>query len=74
MPRRSGSTARRQRHTTSASHGASVMKCCNAWYEPGSVTRANIADIDLRGLSPSRPSTYCRSDTRCARCPKQPLN
>jgi hypothetical protein len=38
------------------------------------VTRASIADIDLRGLSLSNPSTYCRSDTRCARWPKQSLN
>ena len=29
----------------------------------GSLTRVSIADIDLRALSPNRPSTYCRSDT-----------
>src|SRR5258706_14797704 len=50
MPVRSGVTARNRRHSTVASHGACVMKCWNAWYEVGSLTRANIADIDLRAL------------------------
>ena len=59
---------------TSASHGACVMKCWNAWYDVGSLTRASIADIDLRALSPSSPSTYWRNDTCCARWPKQSLN
>ena len=31
------------------------MKCWNAWYDVGSLTRASIADIDLRALSPSKP-------------------
>ena len=51
------------RHTRSASHGASVMNCWSASYDAGSVTRANIADIDLRGLSLNSPSTYERNDT-----------
>ena len=38
-------------------HGASVMTCWNAWYDPGSVTRGSIASIDLRGLSLSNPCT-----------------
>ena len=68
MPRRAGVTARRRFHTTSASHGAYVMKCWKAFlYVVGSLIRASIADIDLRPLSPSRASTYCRSDTCCAR-------
>jgi hypothetical protein len=50
------------------------MKCWNAWYDVGSLIRSSIADIDLRALSPSRPSTYCRNDTCCARWPKQSLN
>ena len=49
------------------SHVACVMKCWKAWYDVGSLTRASIADIDLRALSPSRPSTYWRKDTCCAR-------
>ena len=67
MPVRSGITARNRRHSTVASQGACVMKCWNAWYEVGSLTRASIADIDLRALSPSSPSTYWRNDTCCAR-------
>ena len=67
MPVRSGTTARRRRQTTSESHGAWVMKCWKAWYDVGSLTRASIADIDLRSLSPSSPSTYWRSDACCAR-------
>ena len=63
IPVRCGTTARRRRHTTSASHGACVMKCWNAWYDVGSLIRSSIADIDLRALSPSSPSTYWRSDT-----------
>ena len=39
------------------------MKCWNAWYDVGSLIRSSIADIDLRALSPSSPSTYWRSDT-----------
>jgi hypothetical protein len=74
IPVRSGTTARSRCHTASASHGACVTKCWNAWYDVGSLIRSSIADIDLRALSPSRPSTYCRSDTCCARWPKQSLN
>ena len=50
------------------------MKCWNAWYATGSVTRASIACIDLRSLSLKTPCTYVRRDNTCARWPKQLLN
>jgi hypothetical protein len=34
-PRRSGSTSNRRRQIRSASHGACVMTCWNAWYDTG---------------------------------------
>ncbi len=68
------SRARRRRQTASAFHGASVMKCWKAWYDPGSVTRASIASIDLRALSLSNPCTYRRRASTCARWPKHTLN
>lgn len=40
----------------------------------GGANHTGSTDIDLRALSPRRPSTYCRNDTCCARWPKQPLN
>jgi hypothetical protein len=65
-PSRSGITARRRRQTAAALHGASVMKCWNAWSDPGSVTRASIASMDLRALS---LSTATLGRTVAARAP-----
>ena len=56
IPVRTGTAARSCVHTRSASQGESVMKCCRAWYWPGSLNRPCIACIDFRSLSFSRPS------------------
>jgi hypothetical protein len=57
-PRRVGTSSRSRRHSGSASHGESVMKCCSVWSLTGSLSRPCIACMDLRSLSLNSASRY----------------